>query len=99
VKGKPEKLDRIIAKVLLKKGITKNIQQNKIQAIINSCLKEHEKEHVKINYIKNNKLFLIIDTPSLLYDIQCFRKNEILQKIKNDQELSIAEIKFQMGQK
>lgn len=92
MRGKTERIDKILENVFLKTGLTKNIQLNQIQSIISSCLDEYDHNHLRIGYIKNRKLYLYVDSSSYLYEIKCFKKNSILEKLKENTNINISDI-------
>jgi hypothetical protein len=92
MRGKTERIDGLIKKVLLKKGITKNIQSNKIRSIISSVLSEDELARVRVGQIKNRKLFLHVDSSSMLYEIKCFKKDLMLEKINGTGDHNLSDI-------
>ena len=92
MRGKTERLDNLIKKVLLKKGITRNIQSNRIRSIISRVLSEGEMARTRVGQIKNKKLFLHVNSSSLLYEIKCFKKDLILDKINETENLNLSDI-------
>ena len=96
MRGKTEKIDQIIKNVFLKKGITNNLQLNRIKKAISSQIKEEEKSYIRVSHIKNKKLFIFIKSSSLLYEIKCFKKDDILQSIREEGGIYIDDVCFMM---
>ena len=92
MRGKTERIDNLIKKVLLKKGITNNIQSNKIKSVISKVLDEKELARTRVGQIKNNKLYLHVNSSSLLYEIKCFKKDMILEKINGTGDYHLSDI-------
>ena len=92
MRGKTERIDDLIKKVLLKKGITKNIQSNRIRTIISPVLSENELSKIRVGQIKNKKLYLLVDSSSLLYEIKCFKKDLLLETINKHSQFDLIDI-------
>jgi hypothetical protein len=99
MRGNTERIDKIIESVLSKKGITRNIQSNKIRNILTDLLGKSEAEHIQIENFKNNRLILSVDSSSLLYELKCFKKDQLLEALKKEQSITINEITFVLGMK
>ncbi len=94
MRGKTEKLNKVIEKLLLSKGITKNIQFNKINTILRSNISVKEMESIRIGYLKKGILYIFVNSSSLLYEINCFKKESIFSAIKKRELFDIKKIKF-----
>jgi hypothetical protein len=92
MRGKTEKIDAIIQKVLARKGITRNIRLNRIRVILDAFFTEKEAGHLKVGALKNDKLVIQVDSPSLLYEIRCFRKEQLLECLKQKGDPNIKDI-------
>lgn len=92
MRGKTERIDDLIKKVLLRKGITKNIQLNRIRTVISSVLSEEEFTRIRVGQLKNRKLYLHVDSSSLLYELRCFKKDMLLEKINSVGEIRVSDI-------
>jgi hypothetical protein len=92
MRGKTEKLDKIIRSVLLKKGITKNIQLNKIRGVLAAIFSTEELDHIRLGHLKNRKLIIYVDSSSLLYEIKCFKKAVMIEAIDNELGIKVKDI-------
>lgn len=92
MRGKTERINTILQKVLANKGITKSIQLNSLRKIVNRFFTDTEKKHLKVGNVKNDKLVLHLDSSSLLYEIKCFRKDNLLDFIKQESDQVIKDI-------
>lgn len=92
MRGRTEKLDKILQGFLLKKGITKNIQLNRVRAVLDKVFSKEESAHLKIGYLKYGKLYLYVDSAGLLYEIRCFKKVELLARINQELDLKLKDI-------
>ena len=92
MRGKTERIDAILQKVLASRGIKKSIQLNQITTIVHRFFNETENKHLKVGTIKNNKLVLHLDSSSLLYEIRCFKKESLLAFIKQESDLDIRDV-------
>ena len=97
MRGKTERIDKIIESVLSKKGITRNIQSNKIRNILTDLLGRSEAEQIQIENFKNNRLILSVNSSSLLYELRCFKKDQLLDAFKREQSITVKEITFVLG--
>lgn len=94
MRGKTERIGKIIEGLLLKKGITKNIQLKDIKTILYSFFSEEEKLNIKVGTIKNKKLYIYVKSPGLLYEAKCFKKEMILEKLKQEGNADIKDVSF-----
>ena len=92
MRGQTERINTILQKVLANKGITKSIQLNQLRKIVYRFFNDNEKKHLKVGNVKNEKLVLHLDSSSLLYEIKCFRKDGLLDFIKQESEQVIKDI-------
>ena len=92
MRGKTERIDDIIKKILLQKGITKNIQLNRIRSVISSVLSGEEFARIRVGRLKNKKLYLHVDSSSLLYELRCFKKDLLLEKINSVGDIKVSDI-------
>lgn len=92
MRGKTERIGKIIEGLLLKKGITKKIQLKEIKTILYSFFSEEEKRNIKVGTIKNKKLYIYVRSPGLLYEVKCFKKELILEKIKQEGKVDLKDI-------
>ncbi|MHC4944503.1 MAG: DciA family protein [Planctomycetota bacterium] len=99
MRGKTEKLDKIIRSVLLKKGITKNIQLNKIRVVLAKIFSREELDHIRLGHLKNKKLYMYVDSASLLYEIRCFKKAGIIEKINDELGIKVTDISLNLENK
>jgi hypothetical protein len=55
-------------------------------------LTKEEMSHLKLGYLKAGKLYLYVDSSSVLYEIRCFKKQEILNQINNELKVHLKDI-------
>ena len=79
---KPESLKRVLENVLLKKGIKKDLQINRLRGALMPCFTEAEFSQIRLSYIKKKKLIIYVKSSSLLYEFKCFRKESMLEALK-----------------
>ena len=99
MRGKTERIDKILEKLLLKKGLTKNIQLGEIREALSQILSNNEKKNIRISHIGNNRLYLYISSSSLLYEIKCFKKDQILEELNRKSTTKISDICFILDNK
>jgi len=99
MRGKTENIGIIINKIMLRKGVVNTTYENKIASILNEYFDLKEMSKIKIYSMKNNILKLKINSTSLMYEINYFKKDQILKDIKNKVNYKINKIDICLDEK
>jgi len=92
--GKTEKLGDIIREVLSKRALSGRYQLRQIRKFLDVTLNNQERGHIRVGSIKRGCLFLFVDSPSLVYEMEAFRSDDLLKKIREAGHKQIEKIRF-----
>jgi|GEM_PF-3286089 len=95
IRGKTEKLCDILRNVLSRKAIAGRIQNRQIQEALQNILSSEELRHLKYGGIQNGCLRLSADSQPLIFEMESFRSDEILQRLHELEYKQIKKIRFE----
>jgi hypothetical protein len=95
VRGKTQKLGDILRNVLSRRSIAGNFQIRQIQTSLGRILEEEEIEHVRAGSVRNGRLTLMVDSPSMIYELEAFKSREIVERLRSEGHSEIQKIRFE----
>ncbi len=91
-----ESLGRILSRITLPGPGP--LQQREIQASVGRVLGESGSKQVRVGSIRRNRLTLEVRSAARVFEWEAFRKQELLQDLRNVPGLeSLEEVKFRVG--
>ena len=70
---------KVVEEISCKQGLARgNLEKN-----ILDLLTPQEREHLKVDGVKNGDVFIVVDVPSWLYQISA-KKNKLLKRLKEE---------------
>ncbi len=94
-RGRTEKLGDILRNVLTRRALSTGYQRSQIDRSLRNILEENELRHCRIGSIKNGCLTLLVDSPSMLYELRAFKSSEITERLQDAGHKEIKRIKFE----
>lgn len=94
-RGKTERLGDILRNVLTRRALSTGYQRSRIASSLCNVLDGNELQHCRVGNIRNGCLTLLVDSPSMLYEIRAFRSSEILVRLNEAGHNEITRIKFE----
>ena len=85
----------VVYQVVGKMSLRQPQTPEKVERILKNILNDKELEHVSLAGEKNGHLFIHVDSPAWLYQMN-IKKNKILERLK-DEVSSVQNISFKIG--
>ena len=94
-RGRTQKIGDILTNVLARRPFAGSFEIRQVQESLTGVLTEKELEHVRAGAVRKGCLTLLVNSPSLIYELEAFRSEEIVAGLRERGHGQIGRVRFE----